>query len=244
MMSARVKKNLLLFISIFLFAVGAFLFINRFHRSLSPKMPQPRAFPETFTFFSLGANTRLTEEFKKSFREILGPEAVSENTTMDLEIHDRGFLLRHFNALDALNQKLNRPSGERVEHHIVQLSYRYPVREQQIFHYVLILFSKYNQLPLSVEIASKDQGNSLFENMKNKFGVPQIIHDPGTPGKAWYWKQQNDFAVVSETPDRYGHPTYRIKIYFTDNIRELIKAEGLSDQNGQDMKNSGKPALF
>jgi hypothetical protein len=247
MINALIKKKPLLFISIFLLAagaIGAFSLIHRSHKPPSQVMAQPVAFPETFTFFSLGANTRLTEGFKKSFREILGPEGVSENTTMDLELHGRGFLSRHFETLHGLNQQLNSPPGERVEHRTIQLNYRYPVRERHIFHYVLILFSKNNFLPLLVETAAKAEGNSLLDNLKKKYGKPIIIDDPASPGKAYYWKQQNDYAIVSETPDHQGHPTYRMKIYFADNIRELIETEGLSDQNDPNTGEKGAKPLF
>jgi hypothetical protein len=227
------RKIFYVLVPIFLLAAVVVL-LHRSSRMSIPEKTGPVVFPETFTFFDLGSNTRITEGVRKSFREILGPEAISKNTTVELEICSKGFLLRHFGALDELNRRLNTPAGDRIEHQTLQLSYRYPVPEYRMFQNVSLLFSQYNQLPLLVDIASKSGGKILLENLKKKYGNPLVVDTPDLPGKVYYWKRHNDYALVSETPDRYGEPTYRIKIYFTENIRELIKAESKTGRRGTD----------
>ena len=81
--------------------------------------------PESFTFFDLGINARLNREVRQELGHKLGRDAVEHRSIMDLEINYKGFLNNYFPGLNELNQRLNFPPGERVEHNTVKLMYRY-----------------------------------------------------------------------------------------------------------------------
>ncbi len=234
----------LIFLLITSVTIITLILMNQFYR---PKFSQTRPmdnFPESFTFFHLGANTQLTIELRDKFRKILGSVAISQRTTIDFEIHYQGFLSDYFKPLNRLNQKLNNQSGERIEYNTVQLTYRYPPETKKIFKYVRILFSNYNHQPLMVEINSTKEGAYLLDNLKEKYGKPNIINFKDEEGKVVFWKRHNDYLIVSVKNDRYGNPVYIIKIYFADNISALYNSEQLDKKKRQEKIKQAEKSVF
>jgi hypothetical protein len=76
--------------------------------------------PESFTFFELGSNSVLSKAVRKDLAARLGRDAIEHRSVLDLEINYPGFLKAHFPDLDQLNQELNSPPRERIEHNRAQ----------------------------------------------------------------------------------------------------------------------------
>ena len=95
---------------------------------------------ESFTFFDLGINTPLSKRVREELGNKLGRDAIEQKSIMDLEINYKGFLNNYFPSLNELNQRLNFPPGERVEHNTVKLMYRYALKKNVPFDYVELVF--------------------------------------------------------------------------------------------------------
>jgi hypothetical protein len=104
--------------------------------------------PESFTFFELGSNSVLSKAVRKNLAARLGRDAIEHRSVLDLEINYPGFLKAHFPHLDQLNQKLNSPPRERIEHNTIKLMYRYAQNKNVPFDYVELIFSNYTQTPM------------------------------------------------------------------------------------------------
>lgn len=182
-------------------------------------------FPESFAFFDVDTNSRLTDELRRKLRKVLGSDAISYRTTIDMEIHYKGFLEEEFEPFYQLNRNLNPQSGERKEHNTIQLTYRYPPVTSNFFKHVKILFSRYNYRPILIEIISKKEGEYLLDNLIEKYGTPEEIKPKKEKGSVFLWKQSNDFLIVSLKNDRHGVPSYHIKIYYMNNLNAMIHRE-------------------
>ncbi|UCF92859.1 MAG: hypothetical protein JSW39_01495 [Desulfobacterales bacterium] len=193
-------------------------------RSESATIP---AETETFTFFDLGANTVLSDRIRENLQSKLGRDAVEHRSIIDLEINYKGFLKKYFPALHELNQKLNFPAGERVEHNTVKLMYRYARKKNIPFDYVELVFSDYTQAPLFFAINFRKDDSNIMETLKTKHGQPGVINwEAGeTNGQSLYWQKSKDTLIVSLVPDQLGRPRYVITIYFGANLEDLLTTE-------------------
>ena len=179
----------------------------------------------TFTFFDLGSDTQLTRPIRKDLRERLGRDAIENRSIIDLEINFRGFLKKYFPDLDNLNQRLNFPPGERVEHKTVKLMYRYAQKQNSPFDYVELVFSDYSKRPMLFKINFQKDEAGILETLKGKYGQPQLIDWKEENGSSMYWQKNKDYLIVSLVPDQFGNPEYQIIIYFVENLNQLIAAE-------------------
>jgi hypothetical protein len=206
----------------------------------SPSSPKA----ETFTFFDIGINTKLTGGVRKELSHKLGRDAIENRNIIDLEINYRGFLKRYFPALSELNLKLNYPPGERVDHNTVKLMYRYALRENIPFDYVELVFSNYTQLPLLIRIRFKRDDANVIATLKEKYGPPLIIDWKEENGTSMFWTKNKDFLIASLVPDQFGNPEYQISIYFVANLEELIAVESKAREEGEKQKaRTGKTAF-
>jgi hypothetical protein len=181
--------------------------------------------PESFTFFDLGINARLNRKVRQELGNKLGRDAIEHRSIMDLEINYKGFLNNYFPGLNELNQRLNFPPGERVEHNTVKLMYRYAQRENAPFDYVELVFSEYTKTPLLFKINFQKDETGIVETLKTKYGPPQVIDWKEENGKSMVWRKNMDLLIVSLVPDQFGHHGYQIVIYFVQNLKQLIEIE-------------------
>ncbi len=180
---------------------------------------------ETFTFFDLGINTQLTKRVRGELGKKLGRDAIEHKSIMDLSINYKGFLDKYFPSLNELNQRLNFPPGERVEHNTVKLMYRYALKENVPFDYVELVFSNYTKIPLLFKINLQEDEAGIIKTLESKYGQPQVVNLKEENGKSTYWKKNADFLIASQVPDQFGHPKYQIVIYFVKNLEQLIATE-------------------
>ncbi|MEE4265713.1 MAG: hypothetical protein V2I56_23705, partial [Desulfobacteraceae bacterium] len=181
--------------------------------------------PESFTFFDLGINSRLDKKIRQELGNKLGRDAIEQRSIMNLEINYPGFLKQYFPDLNELNQKLNFPPGERVEHNTVKLMYRYATKEDVPFDYVELVFSNYTKTPILFRINLRGDEAGIIKTLESRYGQPQVVSWKEESGKSMYWIKSSDFLIVSQVPDQFGNPRYQIVIYFVKNLEQLIAAE-------------------
>ncbi len=186
--------------------------------------PRP-ADTKSFTFFDLGKTTALTKGVRSDLRNKLGRDAIERRSILDLEINYSGFIKRYFPELEALNQKLNFPPGERVEHNTVKLMYRYAQNKNVPFELVELVFSDYTDTPVLFKINFKVDEANIVDTLREKYGKPEVIDWQEENGKSMFWKKTGDFLIVSLVPDQFGKHNYQIVIYYTDNLEQLIETE-------------------
>jgi hypothetical protein len=181
--------------------------------------------PESFTFFELGTNTKLTEQIRQDLGNKLGRDAIERRSILDLNTNYAGFIKKYLPKIDELNRKINSPPGERVEHNTVKLMYRYAQRENAPFDYVALVFWELTKTPLLFKINFKIDETGIVETLKTKYGPPQVIDWKEENGKSMVWRKNMDVLLVSEVPDQFGHHEYQIVIYFVQNLKQLIEIE-------------------
>jgi len=200
--------------------------------------------PESFTFFDLGANSRLSQKVRDDLDQRLGHTSVANRGIMDLEINYDGFLKQHFPVLDDLNRNLNFPPGERIEHNVLKLMYRYARKKNTPFDYVELVFSEYAQVPLLFRIDFKKDEANIVQTLKSKYGEPRLIDWKVNDGQSLYWEKNADFLIVSLVPDQFGEPEYQIRFFFVKNINVLLETERAEKEKGSGQRaKSGKKAF-
>ncbi len=199
---------------------------------------------DSFTFFELGRNSVLSKEVRKELSNKLGRDAIEHRSVLNLETNYPGFLKEHFPHLDQLNQKLNFPPRERIEHNTVKLMYRYAQRKNVPFDYVELIFSNYTRTPLLFRIHFKIDESNIIKTLNEKYGPPHRLKWDKTDGSSFYWTKSNDELIVSLVPDQFGNLEYQIVIYFTDGLNQLIRSEQAErEAREQQRAKSGKSAF-
>ena len=197
-----------------------------------------------FTFFDLEKTTKLTEGVRGDLNSKLGHDAIERRSILNLDINYRGFISRYFPELEALNQKLNFPPRERVEHNTVKLMYRYAQKKNVPFNLVELIFSDYTKTPILFKINFKADEANTVETLKEKYGQPEIIDLNERNGKSMFWKKNGDYLIVSHIPDRFGKYEYQIVIYYTGNLKQLIDTESKEKEaKEQQRAKTGKKAF-
>jgi hypothetical protein len=179
---------------------------------------------EGITFFDVGTETVFSDALRSRLRKSLGPDAIAYRSTIDLEFNASGFLQRHFPILHDLNQRLNTPAGERVEHDTVKLMYRYAVKENLPFDYVELVFSNITGKPLFIQIRSRDLSD-IIQTLEEKYGRPQAIDQPADEGRFFFWSDRQDVLLVSIISTWRGDKEYQLVIYYVDNLEKLVAVE-------------------
>lgn len=199
---------------------------------------------ESFTFFDLGKTSKVSKDVRKNLRDLLGREAIERRSMLDLEINYKGFLKKYFPEIDALNQKVNFPPGERVEHNTVKLMYRYAQKKNVPFELVELVFSDYTKTPIVFKINFKENEANIVETLQEKYGNPEVISWNEDDGKSMFWKKNGDVLIVSRALDRRGNYTYQIVIYFIDSLKQLIETERKEkEEKEQQRAKTGKKAF-
>ena len=199
---------------------------------------------DSFTFFDLGANSRLSDKVHDDLSQRLGNAAIAHRSTIDLQINYEGFLKQYFPVLDKLNHDLNSPPRERIEHNVVKLMYRYARQKNAPFNYVELIFSNYSQVPLLFRIDFKKDEANIVQTLKSKYGDPRLIDWQANGGRSMYWGKNNDYLIVSLVPNQFGEPEYQIRFFFVKNIEALLEKERAEKEKERDQKaKSGKKAF-
>jgi len=185
----------------------------------------PPAGTESFTFFDIGRTTMFSEKIRGELGQKLGRDAIERRSILDLEINYEGFLKKYFRQLNELDQQLNFPPRERVEHNTVKLMFRYAQKQNVPFDYVELVFSNYTKMPIFFKIHFKKDEANIIETLKNKYGNPKLIDWKENNGQSMYWEKDGDFLIVSLVPDQFGQHEYQIVIYYVDNLKQLIHTE-------------------
>ncbi len=199
---------------------------------------------ESFTFFDIGRTTKFSDQVRDELGAKLGRDAIERRDILDLEINYQGFLKKYFPALDALNQQLNFPPRERVEHNTVKLMYRYAQKQNVPFDYVELVFSGYTQTPIMFKINFKKDEANIIGTLKKKYGNPKTIDWKENNGQSMYWEKDADFLIASLVPDQFGHHEYQINIYYVDNLKQLIDTERKEkEEKERQREKTGKTAF-
>ena len=200
--------------------------------------------PESFTFFDLGINSRLNKKVRQQLGDKLGRDAIEHRSIIDLEINYSGFLKKYFSDLNELNQRLNFPPGERVEHNTIKLMYRYAQKKNVPFEYVELVFSNYTNAPILFRIHFREDEAGIINTLESKYGQPQVIDWREENGHSMFWTKNSDYLIVSQVPDQFGNPRYQIAIYFVKNLEQLIATKKKEQQEKNlERTQSGKTAF-
>jgi hypothetical protein len=175
----------------------------------------------------VGTNTLYSRELRQRLGNLLGDDATQGNNTIDLEINRETFLAEYFPDFHAINEKLNTPPRERVEHKSIKLMYRYARDKGLAFSYVEFLFSHYNLAPLLIRVHFEFDNLGIGETLEQKYGAPRGIDWDKNQAQATalYWEKNNDLLILSTIPDQLGRPTYQLNIYFAERLKNLIETE-------------------
>ena len=184
-----------------------------------------QVFPESFTIFNIGANSRLNAQTMGELEKAFGKPAVTRHTTIDMGIHQKGLVDREFKELSRLNERLNGTSNARVEHNTIMLTFRYPPQKNRFFQYMKFWFSGVNHKPLMVEILTRPDSHAVFKDITEQYGPPEILKLPSEKESLVYWIRENDTLIVSRTVDRFNSGIYHIKIYYVNNLESLHLSE-------------------
>jgi hypothetical protein len=183
------------------------------------------AVPESFTFFDIGANTRLTDSLRSTLESKLGNDSISGRNVLNLEINYSGFLREHFPGLETLNRQLNGSAGIRVEHDTVMLMYRHMQKQNTPFDYVELIFDDDTRKPLVIRIRSGREEADILETLKRRYQEPRTILWAEGGARAYYWEKNGDILILSVTPNPVGRPVFEISMYYVNSIKALVKRE-------------------
>ncbi|MFK5951510.1 MAG: hypothetical protein QM498_00515 [Desulfobacterium sp.] len=186
-------------------------------------------------------NTPFSHALRKSLYDILGDDAISTSNTIDLQINTDGFLSRYYPKLQGLNDSLNTPAGERVEHDTTKLTYRYVVKKNLPFDYVELLFSHYSRMPMVIRVFFEKDRLDVLSSLKNKYGAPKEISWKQKHGKSLCWEKNGDILFYSYVPNQFGIPEYQVTIYFTRHLEAMLEREqGKKNELKTESASSGK----
>ena len=239
------KNKIILYTAIILLVLLSILFVINEIDNYRHKKPEDvkAIYPESFTFFDLGANTELSDETTKKLSGELGSYAVEKMTTLDLIIRDRIFFNKNFPKLFDLNYKLNDETGARIEHNITNLVFRYPQKENTPFDNVKLVFSNYSKKPLLFSVTARKKEADMADTLKGKYGEPVLINWDDGNSVSLLWEKNRDCLVFSKISERGGFK-YSIMIYFVNNMENLLAIEQNEvNKREEERKKAGKTAF-
>jgi hypothetical protein len=206
--------------------------------------PTPRRGPESFTFFDIGRNSTFSERIRGELADRLGNDAIERRSIVDLEMNYRGFLRDHLPELDALNRQLNYPPGERVEHEVVRLMYRYARSKNSPFDYVELVFGGPSHRPVVFRMRFKFDEADTVESLRAKYGPPDTVRWGVENAESLVWHKERDVLMVSLLPDKLGTPIYHITLYFTENLEGMVASDQAMKERTSKEKSPSKKSAF
>lgn len=208
----------------------------------APETPAPSG-PESFTFFDIGRNSRFTDSLRRDLQQKLGNDAVERRSIIDLESNYKGFLAAHLPELEALNLRLNHPPGERVDHDVVKLMYRYARQRNAPFDHVELVFDGHYRAPLVFRIRFKADETGLIASLREKHGPPQVAAWDRENGQSLIWRRHQDVLMASLVPDAFGGIGHEVSIYFTENLNRWVEFKQTLNQPKSKEKSPGRTAF-
>ena len=203
-----------------------------------------RSTGDSFTFFDIGRNSEYSERIRDALAERLGNDSIEHRSIIDLAISPRGLLRDHLPELDALNLQLNNPPGERVDHDVIRLMYRYARKKDAPFDYVDLIFDGQSRRPLVFRMRFKADEAGMVESLRAKYGPPDRIAEGAENSRSLIWRKERDALVVSLIPDQFGEPIHHITLYFTENLEGLVASEqAAKERKAKERARSGKSAF-
>jgi hypothetical protein len=190
-----------------------------------PDSSAKRPAVDTFTFFDLGRNSQFSETVRERLSQTLGNDAIERRSIIDLTINSPQFMKRHLPEIDDLNRRLNDPPGERVDHNVIKLMYRYARTRNTPFDYIELLFDGSSRHPVLFRIRFRQDEAGTAAALQSKYGAPQTIPWGDEGGQSMVWRKEKDIMALSLVPDQFGHPDYHIAIFFVDNLTAMIARE-------------------
>jgi len=187
--------------------------------------PDSPEVPESFTFFDIGANTRLTDNLRSDLKGKLGNDSISGRNVLNLEINYRGFLREYFPDLDTVNRELNGSAGIRVEHNTVTLMYRHMSRQTTPFDFVELIFDADTRKPLVIRIRSGTDETDILETLKGRYGEPRNMAWGDRGARAYSWSKSKDVLILSAAPNAVGRREFSISMYYINSIEAMVKRE-------------------
>lgn len=209
-----------------------------------PVTASPDNLKSGFSFFDVGAATRLTDPLRESLESHLGSDAIAYRMPLTIELNYPGFLNNHFPQLDRINRDLNAPFGERREHDTVTLMYRRARKKKVPFEYVELVFSNVDKRPLLFKIQPAGVGKTILEALVDKYGEPRSIPWGEDSAETLWWTSETDLLFATIAPDRFGKPEYQFRIVFTRNIEAMIQREKeAADRRAAERRKAGETAF-
>jgi hypothetical protein len=204
----------------------------------------PRPTDEGFTFFGLGRNSLYSERVRDELAEKLGNDAIEHRSIIDLAVNAKRLLPDHLPEIDAVNRQLNFPPGERVDHDVIRLMYRYARKKNTPFDFVDLIFDGQTLRPLVFRMHFKVDDAGMVESLRAKYGPPDRFADEAENSRWLVWRRERDALVVALIPDQFGEPTHHITLYFTGNLESLIASEqAAKERKAKERARSGKSAF-
>ncbi len=189
-----------------------------------PSQPGP-AGEDGFTFFDIGRGTLYSEAVRDGLADKLGNDAFEPRSILNLETYYPGFLKKHLLQLAELNGKLNDPPGERVDHAVVKLMYRYARKKNVPFDTIEVVFDDDSRKPILIRTRFKTDDAGTLDTLREKYGKPEEIPWDVEDGRSLVWRKDKDLLVASLVPNQFGRIEYRVDIYFTENLAAMVAAE-------------------
>ncbi len=187
--------------------------------------PPPGAGGDGFTFFDIGHDTPYSEAIREGLAAKLGNDAFEPRSIINLETYYTGFLKTHLPELAELNRELNDPPGERVDHAVVKLMYRYARKKNTPFDYIEVVFGETSRKPVLIRTRFKTDEAGTLDALRKKYGTPEEIPWAVEDGRSLVWRKDKNFLVASLVPNQFGRVEYRVDIYFTENLAAMVAAE-------------------
>ena len=178
-----------------------------------------------FTFFDLDRTTVLSRGIRKALSEMLGSDAIAHATPIDLTVVNQRFLETHLAVLDTLNKRLNPAMGGRREHDTTRLTYHRAEQHQMPFRYIELVFSNITGQPLYFTINPTDDFADSIATLASKYGPPRIVQAENMDSPVRIWEQDGDILVATTFPRRNGRLSQELRIYFVDNLEQLVESE-------------------
>jgi hypothetical protein len=187
--------------------------------------PPPTDKADSFVFFNLGRNTLFNETIRRTLTERLGPDRVETWSPISLEMHEPGFIAKHFPVLDEMNRRLNINNGLDIGEHTIKVTYRYAMNQELPFYYIKFVFSDFTRRPLYFRIKMKLDGQYVVDTIREKYGTPEIIHWGEQDNFTLFWEKDGDIMTISKVENRIGEPEYQIMIYYLSNLQNLLRIQ-------------------
>ncbi len=212
--------------------------------SAPPESAPAEKMSQSFTFFDLGVNTRLSKEILQTLDDRLGSHSLEKRGLIDFSIRPTGALEKYFSDLYSLNRELNSPVGERVEYDIRRVMYRYADRRGTPFYYIELVFSGGSGLPLYFKIEPVTGETDFMNTFHEKYGTPTVTKWPQAGVEFLSWTKAGDRMIVSMGTDPYGAPEYHITIFYTRNLDRLLALKRSGSKETQEKAvDAGKTAF-